>query len=328
MITGNQEDLKNAGIVQREFPIPVAPTIDPSKIMNLDAIRRTGDDTIDKAQQQPPQQQPPQQQQDFVKTFKKKRGTGKFNFVQPEKIPLPSGGRLYQGVTDDPDVLNGWIYMYPMTVKEEEILSTSRFLKSGAATRMVIDNCIASDIEAKDILLFDSNYLLFYLRSISYGDKYKFKLKCNNSSCEQEFDHTVEISKLKFDELKEDLIEPIKTYLPMTGYTVYSVLPRLFHSEEIYQRNIKRKKSTNDSDTRLVDNILATIIKIVDPNGENLKQTDWEEFLTAIPGNDRAELKDATDNTTGVDKLDGVVCPYCTTDYSGTIPIGTEFFRF
>ncbi len=302
---------------------PEAPKIDPSKVANADAISSLGDDTIQKAQDSSGQKEAP----DVVRSFKKRRG-GKFNFVQPEKIPLPSGGRLYKRVTNDPDILNGYIYMYPMTVKEEEILSTSRFLKSGAATRMVIDNCIASDIEAKDILLFDSNYLLFYLRSISYGDAYKFKLKCNNNACEQEFEHTVHITQLQFEELPEDVEEPIKIPLPKTGYTVYTVLPRLFHSEEIYQRNIKKKKSTTDSDTRLVDNLLATITKIVSPEGEELKPGDWEEFLEAIPGMDRAELKEKTDYSTGVDSLEGVVCPYCATDYSGTIPIGTDFFRF
>lgn len=299
---------------------PVAPVIDPSKIANLAAIESKGDDTIQKAQDTIGQAP------DVIRRFKRKRG--KFNFVEPEKIALPSGGRMYKNLTNDPDILNGFIYMYPMTVKEEEILSTGRFLKSGAATRMVIDNCIASDIDAKDILLFDSNYLLFYLRSISYGDEYKFTLKCANSACEQDFDHTVEITKLGFEELPEDVEEPIKIVLPKTGYTVQTVLPRLFHSEQIYQRNIKKKKSTTDADSRMVDNLLSTIVKITDPDGEEVGAGDWEQFLEAIPGMDRAELKDKTDFSTGVDKLDGVVCPYCTTDYSGTIPIGTEFFRF
>ena len=71
-----------------------------------------------------------------------------------------------------------------MTLKEEQILSTPRFLKTGSATRMILENCIASDIDAKDILLFDSNFLLYYLRQISYGDEYTFTLKCDKKSCE------------------------------------------------------------------------------------------------------------------------------------------------
>lgn len=291
-----------------------APKIDMTKLANLDIIA-PGDNTFQKYQ--------------VSNVIRRKRqGGGKFSFVEPEIIPLPSGGRLYKGVTDDPDVLNGFIKMYPMTVKEEEILSTSRFLKSGSATRMVIDNCIASGIEAKDILLFDSNFLLFYLRSISYGDEYKFKVKCGNSACEQEFEHTVHISKLEFEELPESVTEPITVKLPKSRYTVSFVLARMFHSEEIYQRNLKKKKSTDDTDDRMVDNLIATTLKIIAPDGTEVPRKDWEEFYESLPGIDRAELSEKSNFTTGVDKLKGVKCPYCETDYSGSIPIGAEFFRF
>ena len=227
-------DIEDNSIQKKEHPD--APTIDMSKIQNLAAINSTGDETIEKAQAEAGQFMP-----------KKRRKGSKFNFVQPERIPLPSGGAIYAGVTEDEDVLNGFIYMYPMTVKEEEILSTSRFLKSGAATRMVIDNCIASDIDAKDILLFDSNFLLFHLRAISYGNDYKFTLKCSNSGCESEFDHNVDIQGLSFEELPEGITEPIVTKLPKTGFTVETILPRLFHSEQIYQKNLKKKNGSMKS---------------------------------------------------------------------------------
>lgn len=296
---------------KKETKIPEAPEIELDKIKNTEAIQKTKSEGFD------------------IKkgTAKRKRG-GRFNFVEPETIPLPSGGRLYTQITDDEDIKEGYIKMYPMTVKEEEILSTQRFLKSGAATRMVIDNCLDSAFEAKDVLLFDSNYLLFYLRKISYGDEYTFSLKCTNSICEKEFDHTVLISELQFNELPEDLKEPIEVKLPYTKYTVRVVLPRLYHSEEIHRRNLNRKKSTTDSDQRLVDNLMVTTIEIITPEKEQLEQKYWEEFFEALPGMDRAELRDRTDFETGVDKLENVDCPYCGTNYSGSIPIGINFFRF
>jgi len=258
----------------------------------------------------------------------KSRRSGKFNFTEAEMVALPSRGKLYKNITNDVDILNGQIQMYPMTVKDEEILSTSRFLKSGAATRMVIDNCIASDIEAKDILLYDSNYLLFFLRSISYGNEYKFKLKCNNPSCGMEFDHTVKIDELKFNELPDDIKEPFVVELPKSKYKVVFVLPRLAHSEEIYNRNLKRKKSTSSTDQRMVDNLIVTTIKIISPEGDEVPMGDWEEFYESLIGMDRAELSEKANFSTGVDTLEGVVCPYCESDYSGTIPIGVDFFRF
>jgi hypothetical protein len=259
----------------------------------------------------------------------KQKKSSKFDFREAEMIPLPSKGRLYSSVTDDKDILNGYIKMYPMTVKEEEILSTSRFLKAGIATRMVLDNCIASNIDAKDILLFDSNFLLFYLRSMSYGDEYKFKIKCTNSGCEREFEHKVEISKLEFEELPDDVNEPITVTLPKCGYTVSFVLPRLAHSEEIYAKNKKRKKSTTDADQSMVDNLVVTSVKITAPDGTEVPMGDWEEFYEALIGLDRATLKEASNYSTGVDELKGVACPYCGEEISGgSIPVWIDFFRF
>lgn len=262
------------------------------------------------------------------KSSSKKKRSNKFNFSEEEVVPLPSKGKLYKKVTEDKDIFKGRIKLFPMTAREEEILSTHRFIKDGTATRRVLERCIASDIEAKDILLFDSNFLLFYLRQISYGDEYTFELQCQNTICEKKFDHTVKISELEFEELSDDVEEPIKIELPKSKYTVYTILPRLYHSEEISYRNNNRKKNTEDQDKRTIDNLMVTTIKIVDDEGEELNQGDWEEFFEAIPGMDAATLREATDFSTGVDTLEDVECPYCGQDYSGSIPIGIEFFRF
>jgi hypothetical protein len=258
----------------------------------------------------------------------KKAKEGKFNFSAAELIPLPSGGRLYTSVTTDTDILKGFIRIRPMTIKEEEILSTSRFAKTGSTTRMIIDRCLDSEIDAKDILLYDSNFLLFYLRKISYGDEYQFPLTCGNPVCEKKFDHKINISQLQFETLPEDFEEPIVVELPKSKYIVKIILPRLYHSEEIYMRNMNRKKRSDEEDKRLVDNIMVTTMEIIDPYGKSLSRGDWEEFMNSLPSMDRAELTEATSYTTGVDKLQDVACPYCGSDFSGTIPIGPEFFRF
>ncbi len=289
---------------------PVDVDIDLSNIKNIDAIKRT-DPGFEKQ----------------IEASKKKKGS-RFNFVEPELLPLPSRGLLYRDCTDDEDVLNGRLRLLPMTMKEEKVLSTTRFLKAGATTRIILDRCISSDISAKDILLFDSNFLMFFLRKISYGDEYKFSITCRNSICEMEFDHTLNISDLVFEELPEDFEEPIVVKLPKSKYTLKTVLPRLFHTEELSAKNANRKKSSDDEDTRLVDNLMLTTVSIADEDGKEINRAYWEEFFDALPALDTAELREKTDVSTGVDELKNVVCPYCETDYSGTIPIGPEFFRF
>lgn len=261
------------------------------------------------------------------KSTTKKRNTGKFNFAEPELVDLPSRGILYKNVTNDENVLNGKIELYPMTAKEEEILSTQKFIRDGSATRRVLNRCIASDIDAKDILTYDSNYLLFFLRQISYGDEYEFELKCQNSICGKKFNHTLKISDLEFNKLP-DINEPIEVKLEMSKYTVNMVLPRLYHTEDIISRSGDKKKTTEDSTGSQIDRYLSTTVSIIDADGEEVDRNDWEEFFEALPGLDIAAVREASDYSTGVDTLEGVICPYCESDYSGTIPIGINFFRF
>ena len=303
-------DKKDGSDVPDNMKPPGIENIDLSKISNFEAASAT-DKTFEKTVQ---------------KAQSKK--SGKFNFTEAELIPLPSGGRLYKSVTKDKDVLNGYIAMRQMTIKEEEILSTSRFLKAGSATRMILDRCIVSDIDAKDILLFDSNFLMFYLRSISYGDEYEFEIKCENSICEKKFKHQVEISKLAFEELDEDVVEPIKVTLPRSKYEVSFILPRLAHSEELILKSKERVKSADDEDKRMIDNLLVTTLRIKDNEGNDVKETDWEEFFESIPVMDSAKLREVSKFDTGVDELKHITCPYCETEQESTIPIGTDFFRF
>lgn len=290
---------------------PKVEEIDLTKISNLNAIKKV-EPTFEKQVLEPA-----------------KRGKiKKFTFAEPELVPLPSKGRLYSNVTNDEDISRGFIKMFPMTMKEEEILSTTRFIKSGSATRMILDRTIASKIEAKDILIFDSNFLMFHLRRLSYGDEYNFTITCDNTICEKKFEYKVKISELVFEELPDEVEEPIVIKLPYSKYTVKTILPRLFHSEELSSRNSNRVKKSDEEDKRLIDNLLVTTVEILDTAGSKIDKRDWEEFFESIPGIDAAELRQKTSFSTGVDTLKGVICPYCESDYSGSIPIGVEFFRF
>lgn len=287
-----------------------APKIDLSKIKNMEAVKA----------------QDPEFATVIKKTFKPKGGKSKFNFTQPERIPLPSKGRFYGSVTDDEDVLNGYIFMYPMTATEEDILVNGRFLKSGVATRMILDNCIASGIDAKDLLVFDSNFLLFYLRQISYGDEYKFGIKC--PACRKQFTHKVEISKLAFEELPKELEEPIEVKLPVSKYTVNLLLPRVYHSEIIYQKRAEiQDEEELDKGLKLLSTVMATTISIQTDRGEEVPKKDWEDFFGAIPGMDRAILSERTTFTTGIDDIKGLDCPFCDEKFNTTVPMGIEFFR-
>jgi hypothetical protein len=287
--------------------------IDFSNIRNLDAVNKMEPGF--------------EEMKNSVEEKQKSVRSKKFQFTDSELIPLPSHGKFYRETTDDEDILQGNIRMLSMTAKEEEILSTSRFIKSGAAIRMILDRCIESDISAKDILLFDSNYLMFHLRKLSYGDVYNFEIKCNNSMCGKKFPHAVHISQLEFNELPEDLKEPIEIKLERSKYTIHTIMPRLYHSEEISAKNSNRKKAQDEEDKRIIDNVLVTTVAVFDGEMQALPKREWDEFFHALPAYDLATIRDRTRFDTGVDTLEHVICPYCEEDYSGTIPIGADFFR-
>jgi uncharacterized C2H2 Zn-finger protein len=190
---------------------------------------------------------------------------------------------------------------------------------------MVLENCIASNIEAKDLLIFDSNFLFFYLRQISYGDEYKFGIKC--PSCRKTFKHDIKISELKFENLPEDIDEPIEVKLPYSKYTVSLVLPRVFHTEVIYQKRAQLTEEEDAEDNKLLSTALATTIAIKDKNGILVPEKDWEEFYKAIPGMDRAEIQERTTYETGIDEINNLSCPMCGEVFNTTVPMGVEFFR-
>lgn len=283
------------------------PKIDMSKIANMEAVKS----------------EDPEFASNIKKQFKQKES--KFNFTKPERIPLPSGGRFYKSVSKDADVLSGYIFMYPMTATEEEILVNPKFLKSGVSTRMILDSCIASDIEAKDLLIFDSNFLLYYLRQISYGDEYKFGIKC--PSCRKSFKHKINISELKFEEMDKSVKEPIVVNFPYCKYTAELFLPRVFHSEIIYQKRASMDQEEMSKDLKLLSTALATTVSVKTDKGEIIEKEDWEDFYRAIPGSDRAYLSEKTTFDTGIDELKNIECPHCEEIFDSTVPVGIEFFR-
>jgi len=290
------------------------PTIDLSKLNNAGALAEMGDENVVKAVKDSKR---------VPKAGKKKKG--KFNFIKPVRVPLPSKGLLYK--TDDEDINEGFILLTKMTPKDEEVLSTKEFLDKGVATRMILDNCIQSDIDAKDLLTFDSNYLLFKLRAMSYGTDYKISMKC--PECGGKFKSTVDISKLSFEEIPDGFVEPIEIKLEDTGYTVTSMLPRMFHTERLYEVKKAKKIREGEVDTSLTDNMLALTLGIYDDEGLEVPRADWREFFESIPTSDRAQITDETKLDSGIDKIDGLKCPYanCQEDFSGSVPITAEFFR-
>lgn len=262
------------------------------------------------------------EKEDIKVPFLKKEERG-FVFVEPSIIKLPSNGVCYKGRNDE-DLDKGFIKIYPLTVREQEILSTPRYINDGVATCMVLNNCIASNICADELLEFDYNYLLFYLRKISISDTFKFKQVC--PVCGEINIIDIKISDLVFDELPKDFKEPIKINFPQTKYTVLLRLPRVNDL-----RILKKRFSTDDSLNNITTGsiYLTRTLAIVSKDGKEVPKEEWENFYSSLPLKDFKELVDNTSQSSNIDKLsDSVKCTECGATIGGGIPITDDLFLF
>lgn len=258
-------------------------------------------------------------------TKKKTKRSTKFNFTQSSSVPLPSGGRFYK--TDDEDIRAGFIKMFPLTVREEEILSTPRYIIDGTATIMAVNNCIDSDIDVSDLLMYDYTYLLFYLRKISFGDEYVFKNTCDN--CGHEFKKVLKISEIKFDTLPKDFKDPYRIELPVSKYTIILSMPRVKHITEFDRIRTKLTVKERETYSGISDMFMVRTSGVLSDTGDIVPKEDWTEFYQSLPGLDRRELAKHSVIESGINKvMDNVTCPNCEAVVGGAIPVTDDFFRF
>lgn len=235
----------------------------------------------------------------------------KFEFVPADKIKLPSNGLPYQNC-DDKDIRDGFIWIYPLTMKEEEILSTQKYINEGVATIMALNNCIKSNIDAMDLIVSDFYYLLMYLRQVSISDDFVFNIKCPH--CGHEFKYDIKISEQTFDELNSDTFkEPIRVDLPTTDYTVLLGLPRIRTIRELSWM-IENAKNIG-----VADFIYTRTIAIISSNGEEVPKEDWIVFYNNLPHKDSEEILKYAQFDNGLTHIvNNTTCPNCGKEVEGS----------
>ena len=245
-----------------------------------------------------------------------------------ELVEIPSHGLLYKNITNDPDVLEkGSIRIRPMTVNEEKILSTPRLVKSGQALDMVFQNCIKSSIDVTNMLSSDRVFLMLWLRSISYGNMYKFTLQCNNPECKKKFEYEVDLSTHPIKEISSEIVEPIEIELPVSKYHVFFRLPRGTDEVELIKLQNQTKK-LNEADDSIVKKLVSTVIKITDFDGNPLPENLYEQFISSLVARDASVWRNKIEKMDGgIEDIKGIVCPHCEEEFESAIPITENFFR-
>ncbi len=245
-----------------------------------------------------------------------------------ELVEIPSHGYLYKNSTTDQDVLSGNIRIRPMTVREEKILSTVRLIKSGQALDLVFKNCIKSDIDTQELLSSDRSFLMLWLRSISYGNTYKFKLQCPNAACQKKFEYEVDLNGHAVKELTDpNVSEPFEITLPVSKQKVLFRLPRGKDEMEIMKLNNQPKK-LNEPDEDSVKRLTSAIVKITRPDGTVVSDKEKQMVVESWIARDSSTFRNKIEELDcGVEDIKGIKCPYCEEEFDTPIPITENFFR-
>lgn len=248
----------------------------------------------------------------------------KFEFVPADRVKLPSNGLPYQSC-DDKDVRDGYVWIYPLTMKEEEILSTQKYINEGVATIMALNNCLKSNIDAMDLVVSDFYYLLMYLRQVSISDDFVFNVKCPH--CEHEFKYNIKISEQSFDELDpETFKEPIRVDLPVSDYTVLIGLPRIRTVREMSWM-IENSKDI----IGIAEFIYTRTIAIISPDGKEVPREDWVIFYNNLPHKDSEEILNYIKFDNGLTHIvKNTTCPNCGKEIEGSsVELNTDaLFRY
>ena len=234
-------------------------------------------------------------------------------------VHLPSNGKVYgEGGPED-------VTIRAITTREEKFLLGST---NNDSVDDIIEACIVKPrgLKMDNLILADTNFLLFKLRILTYGPKYSVTTIC--PSCNSQNNNTVNLNDFLVYELDDDFQEPFDIELPMSGDTLTVRLLRKADYDIIDARAKKlAKKSRDATQAEIAYNMrLARFITKI-----NDKEVSWEEaqqYTIDMHGRDTAWVwHKMNDLDIGYDTNIDVICDNCGYEYDSALPLSMDFFR-
>ena len=153
-------------------------------------------------------------------------------------VHLPSNGMLY-GENGPEDVT-----IRAITTREEKFLLGST---ANDSVDEIIESCIVkpAGLKMADLILADTNYLLYRLRIHTYGPDYNISTICPN--CGTTNNNKVNLNDFLVYELDDDFHEPFDIELPMSEDTLTVRLLRKGDYDAIDNRARRLAKKSRDA---------------------------------------------------------------------------------
>lgn len=239
-----------------------------------------------------------------------------------EVYQLPSLGKVYG--EDFPSEVT----IRSMTTFEEKM----RLGNQGFWNTMVniLNSVVTSpeDFDAQNLTLFDFYFLMYKMRTVSYGPTYKVSVKC--PTCGKEMISRVNLDELKVNYLPEDF-NPNFTIgpLPRSGDTLTCKFVTVKDEMNIEKKakSILRDHPDYQGDPTYILNKAAQIKAI---NGEDKLPVEVQMYVEKMDAMDSAYLSQAYTKMTDLYGLDVEchdTCEDCGEDIQFLLPFNSEFFR-
>lgn len=250
---------------------------------------------------------------------------GRSGFTIPrDQVLLPSMGKLYP--TNHPLHGQEFIEVRHLTAADEDILTSRSLLRSGKALDHLLQNCIVDkSIQIDDLVSGDKNAIMTFLRISGYGEDYEVKIEC--PSCEEEIQHTFDLTKLAvrtLDLTPEDQNNPtFDLELPSGNWIKFKFLTSSEENEITEILELTKKKTGSPLERNITTRYSRQILSV---NGDDSQDTIQNFIKTMTVRDSRAFRKFLSDNEPDVIMKQEYSCPMCSNKEEVDIPIGVGFF--
>lgn len=239
-----------------------------------------------------------------------------------KEIQLPSRGKFYGG-----QIPEGYISVEPLGTKDEKLFSAGP--DSGAEViNKIYDSCVSCPIDHRDLVLGDRLFILFQLRSISYGSRYDYPFRCEE--CGTKSWGSIDLDKVPLIEPSGELedLSKFSVHLPILGKDL--VLRLLTgRDEEKIRRYSQQINARTKGQSANVEYIYRLARRVESLDGEPVGIREAMEFVETLKGEDSLALRDAIiDHDVGPSMEVEPNCQSCGFPNGPfVLPIGPEFFR-
>lgn len=238
-----------------------------------------------------------------------------------EEFTLPSKGKVYS------QDVNPNIKIRSMTTEEEmKRLGHSPYVYKVFSS--IIDDCLIEKpgISAYDMCIGDYQFLLYKLRTVTYGADYNVDTFCQH--CGELNRVVVNLDNLKINSFEDSMKKYMEFELPVSKKIVKIKLqtPRMLDEVNRKTKELQEHSSDIDSEPAILFNIVS-LIETVD--GQVLSEQKLENFVRKLPMKDTNFILQNSKKlitSMGIDVIIKHTCDHCHNEFSFQLPITGEFF--